>query len=398
MNQHFLRSLGALAAAAFVSIGAAGPVAASTGSSKLDLQLASTPSDGDAAGRIKLRIRGADDGRLEVRVAGLAPLSAYELIVGDVRVADVLTDDKGNGRIRFRSRPRSSKDNFLGFDPRGAMLLVRSAEGSDVLAVSVPAGGSGSSDAGEIICCVPDDDGPECEDRTEAECAAEGGVVTTATTCLPSPCAGTPPPAGGDIVCCVPDDSGPDCEDRTVEECAAEGGVVVEAASCLENPCAGTPSSDPDTRCCLPDDSGIDCEDRTPGECAAQGGVDIGPGICSVDACADAFPPGTGLEALRVSCEKRSDRSRASVDGSGFAAGSYRARIVSGANEAISGLQSAIGDQVEFDFDSDGGDIAEGASAISATFLQGSPPMVTAQVTMADGTVLVEKTVACQLR
>jgi hypothetical protein len=47
----------------------------------------------------------------------------------------------------------------------------------------------------------PDDSGPECEDRTVDECAAQGGtVVAGATSCLPKPCDGascTPDPCGG---------------------------------------------------------------------------------------------------------------------------------------------------------------------------------------------------------
>jgi hypothetical protein len=200
------------------------------------------------------------------------------------------------------------------------------------------------------------------------------------------------------VICCIPDDSGPECEDRTIEECAAQGGIVVEGNSCTLNPCAATVPGDPDIRCCLPDDSGTECEDRTPAECAAQGGVDIGAGMCTPDACADVIPPGSGGAAARVRCERRSSRSSVSVDGSGLAAGSYRARIVSGASEAVSGMQSAIGDEAEFDFDSDAGDIAEGATPISSSFLQGSSPRVLGQILNASGDVVAEGMVTCDVR
>jgi hypothetical protein len=41
---------------------------------------------------------------------------------------------------------------------------------------STPVGTSSPEPDGDIRCCVPDDGGPECEDRTPAECAARGGV------------------------------------------------------------------------------------------------------------------------------------------------------------------------------------------------------------------------------
>ncbi len=196
---------------------------------KDDVALASTGTDEDAGGRAKLSVRGSDDGRFLLQVNGLDANNAYQIVLDDVRVGDVTTNSKGRGRVRFRSNPRTGKDEFLGFDPRGGLLSVRDDAGRDLLAATIATGGSGSSDDGDIICCVPDDSGTECEDRTVEECAAEGGVVSAADSCLPNPCGGAQGPDAGDIVCCLPDDSGPECEDRTVEERAAEGGVVVAA-------------------------------------------------------------------------------------------------------------------------------------------------------------------------
>ncbi len=367
---------------------------AMTGSdNKADVDLVATGVVPDASGRAKLRLRSADEGRFEFRARGLTPGAAYELLFSEVPVGSVTADEDGRARLRFRSRPRTATDGLLGFDPRGSILVVRDVSGADVLAGDVPAGGNGSDDT-RIVCCVPDDDEIECEDRTPDECVAEGGTVSSALTCLPNPCDTTTPPAEDDVVCCLPDDSGPECEDRTVAECSAGGGIVVDAASCLENPCAGIPPLDDDTRCCEPDDSGNQCEDRLPSECAARGGVDIGAGICAVDSCADVAIP-TGNEVLDVRCEKRSSRSRASVDASGVRTGTYTARIVSGANEAASGPLASIGDEVGFDFDSDGGDIAMGATPIPSTFFSGSAPSVTAQLIDANGNVVIEATAAC---
>ena len=47
------------------------------------------------------------------------------------------------------------------------------------------------------------------EDRTAAECAARGGAVVSAGSCMPNPCGGTPP-VGTAVVCCIPDDTGPE--------------------------------------------------------------------------------------------------------------------------------------------------------------------------------------------
>jgi hypothetical protein len=249
-------------------------------------------SDPDARGQLRLTIRQASDGRLELRVRKLDASALFEVLVNGVKVGALNTRKNGSGRVRFRSRPRG-RDLTLGFDPHGAAIVVRNSAGEDVLQGTVPIATPGSDDVGKVICCVPDDSGSECEDRTPDQCAAQGGTVSTATSCLPNPCDGAPPP-NRDLICCIPNDAGPECEDRSAEQCAAQGGIVVEASSCVGNPCAGTPPpADADTRCCLPDDSGPECEDRTPTECAAQGGTDIGPGVCTIDACGAASPSST---------------------------------------------------------------------------------------------------------
>jgi hypothetical protein len=353
--------------------------------------LVSTGSDDDARGRAKLKVRDGSDGRFEVQVQRLDRGAPYEILVDGVHVAQLTTNSGGSGKVRFRSRPRNSRDELLGFDPRGALLAVRDGTGDDVLAVRL---GDSSSVGGAVICCVPDDSGPECEDRTPAECAAEGGTVSTATSCLPDPCAGVSPPAGSDVICCIPDDSGPECEDRTPAECAAQGGVVVEATSCEPNPCgAVVPPTGGDVQCCLPDDSGPECEDRTPAECAVEGGVNLGTGMCTLDSCASIPPPAGGI--VRVRCERRAGRSKVSVDGSNLAPGSYLARAASGAATVVAPAQPSIGDEVEFDFDSDSGDIAAGATPIAADFIQGTPPRVSGAILTLPGAVVVEATADC---
>ena len=401
MNAKKPRHLATAAALSIALLSLIAPLAAHAASgSKHDATLQATGADDDARGRAKVRIRGSSDGRFEIKVQRLDPASLYELVVNGVKVGEILTSSGGSGKLRFRSRPRSSKDLFLGFDPRGAAVVVRNGAGSDVLAASITT--DDNLDNGDIVCCIPDDSGPECEDRTPTECAAEGGVVSAATSCLPNPCEGAVVPGGDDdIICCLPDDSGAACEDRTPGECALQGGIAVEAGSCLDNPCVAMAPSDPDTRCCLPDNSGPECEDRTPGECFALGGIDIGAGVCALDSCAGVTFPGggtTGTGTAKVTCERRSSRSRVSVKGDNLASGDYTAVVSSGTNSAGAPARATIGDQVEFDFDSDAGDIAAGATAISTGFLVGTPPQAFAQIMDGTGTVVAEATAVCDVR
>jgi hypothetical protein len=83
----------------------------------------------------------------------------------------------------------------------------------------------------------------------------------------------------------------------------------------------------------------------------AQGGVNLGPGTCAPNPCTATMP-----------------------------------------------ARATIGDEVEFDFDSDGGDIGEGAPPIAAGFIQGTPPTVTGRLLGPDGGVVAEATVPCQVR
>ena len=254
-----------------------------------DLTL-NAPAGGAANGRARLVLANAGVGRLDLRVRGLAADASFDVLVGDVKVGTLRTTGGGQGGLRFRTQPHG-RDQMLGFDPRGALITIRDAAGVDVLLGTLPVASGGGND--KIVCCVPDDRGDECEDRTADDCTARGGTPAASTSCLPNPCAVTAPPPA-DIVCCIPDDSGPECEDRSAAECAAAGGVVVSATSCADNPCAATPPADPDIQCCIADDSGPECEDRTPAQCTAQGGVNMGPGTCSPNPCAAVSTPTTG--------------------------------------------------------------------------------------------------------
>jgi hypothetical protein len=72
--------------------------------------------------------------------------------------------------------------------------------------------------------------------------------------------------------------------------------------------------------------------------------------------------------------------------------------VTSGSNTATAVPIPAIGDQAELDFDSDPADIAAGATAIAASFIQGTPPQVTGQLLDAAGAVVAETTATCSDR
>jgi hypothetical protein len=99
---------------------------------------------------------------------------------------------------------------------------------------------------------------------------------------------------------------------------------------------------------------------------------------------------------IRVRCETRSDRSKASVDGSNLASGNYSAVLESGANSAQSKLKHTIGDEVEFDFDSNPRDIRQGATPIAKNFIVGGT--ATGKLLNANGGVVISKTVNCRRR
>jgi hypothetical protein len=99
-----------------------------------------------------------------------------------------------------------------------------------------------------------------------------------------------------------------------------------------------------------------------------------------------------------VKCEQRADRSKISVDGNGLAVGSYQARAISGSNTATAPARPTIGDEAQFDFDSDAGDIAAGATPIAPAFIQGTPPQVTGAILTIGGGVVVEATGTCVVK
>lgn len=108
------------------------------------------------------------------------------------------------------------------------------------------------------------------------------------------------------------------------------------------------------------------------------------------------------LATLRVRCEARGgSRSKISVDGNNLSPrnGSFRARVRAAGGAVTSATRRAVGDEVEFDFDSDRGDIARGATRIAARFIVArSGPDVIGELFNAQGRVVARQGVECRLR
>jgi len=240
-----------------------------------------------ARGTAKLTLRASSKGVFSIVARRLTAGTDYDVVVGGIKVGAVATNARGAGKVVFGS-PKRGRRAFLGFDPRGRSIAVRDHDGNDVLDCDMP---DGSDDASKVACCIPDDDGVECEDRKPEDCLGEGGTVSSATGCFPDPC--TPP--SGTFVCCtvdstcgafVDDDPAVGCHvDVSADHCAEKHGTVVEATSCDPNPCTPVPPVALVT-CCVPeDDDEIECEFRTADRCASKGGTVSTATSCDPNPC-----------------------------------------------------------------------------------------------------------------
>jgi len=146
-----------------------------------------------------------------------------------------------------------------------------------------------AADPNAIACCVPAADGTStCQEITADACTAANGTANAATTCLPDPCVTTPPPAA--VVCCIneTDDDGSEteCEDKSEADCAAAGGTTVQADSCEVDPCAPvTPPAGDIVACCLRHENEAECEGRTSEACTARGGTAMAGVTCDTNPC-----------------------------------------------------------------------------------------------------------------
>ena len=285
----------ALALAVGVMLGMA-TGAATAGTVKVKKDLTATSADANARGKTALNLLSGANGKFDVKASRLAPNASFAVVVRGVKVGTLQTGRSGSGKTRFSTHP-GARDVALGFDPRGATVDIRDDNGDDVLVGDIP---DDSVDPTEVACCLAQassgESEVECEDMTSDACTAANGTPAGVASCLPDPCGGTTPVPESEIVCCTnetgDDESASECEDETEAECAAAGGMVVQATSCDPNPCAPTPPTT-ETACCVPNhdaSSEIECEVTTPEACAALQGAAVAGGTCSTDPC------GTGSE------------------------------------------------------------------------------------------------------
>lgn len=111
----------------------------------------------------------------------------------------------------------------------------------------------------------------------------------------------------------------------------------------------------------------------------------------------DDSAAGTGTAKILVSCDTYSDRSKISVNGKDLVSGDYSATVTSGGVSVSGPVKATVDNEIEFDFDSDETNIAEGATAIDAGFIQGGT--VDAQI-IDDSTgepVITVENVACSI-
>jgi hypothetical protein len=102
--------------------------------------------------------------------------------------------------------------------------------------------------------------------------------------------------------------------------------------------------------------------------------------------------------ALRVRCERRTNRSKISVDANNVTPrnGRFRARVRAAGGTATSALKRAVGDEVEFDFDSN---TEAGATRIPANFIRARAGAdVVGQLLNVNGVVVASRGVECEFR
>jgi hypothetical protein len=79
--------------------------------------------------------------------------------------------------------------------------------------------------------------------------------------------------------------------------------------------------------------------------------------------------------------------------------GTFRARVRAAGGTVTSPARRAVGDEAEFDFDSDRGDIAQGATPIAARFIVArSGPDVIGELLDSQGRVVASRGVDCRFR
>ncbi len=135
--------------------------------------------------------------------------------------------------------------------------------------------------------------------------------------------------------------------------------------------------------------------------CAGESSTVSGPSEATAQATEQAIGVVPLAGSVRLRCERRSNRSKISVDGRNLSprGGIFRARVRAAGGTATSGTRRAVGDEVEFDFDSNRNDVREGATRIPASFIAArSGPDVVGEILNARGQVVASQGADCESR
>lgn len=279
---------------ALASAGSLATAGRADGAVRVHERLHATSHAPRARGSAKLTVKKGSKGTFSVAARRLAGGQSFDVVVGGLKAGTLETNAHGGGKIVFGA-PKRGDRALLGFDPRGRSLAVRDHDGHDVLDGEMPDG-----DDAKVACCLQDDDGVECDDRTPEDCMEDGGTPSSASGCFPDPCGAT----GGTSVCCtvdstcgafVDDDPQVGCHTGvSAAECAERHGTVVEATSCDPNPCAAFPPVELVT-CCVPHEDEVECEFRTAERCAEKGGTVSTATSCDPDPCGGSSDDGSSV-------------------------------------------------------------------------------------------------------
>ena len=273
------------------------PTGAHAVATKVKTTLTGTTSAPGASGRGKLVLKTASNGKFALIAHHLPASRSFDVVMRGRKIGTMATNFAGTGRLNLSTQPRPTQ-SLLGFDPRGAQIVVRDATtGDDDLTGDVP----DNSDSSEGACCFQNqgeegDNG--CDDLIPTDCAAAHGTPAGTPSCIPNPCGTTGSPGGSMVFCCTggsEDDEQmePECNETDQTDCAEKGGTVVSATSCDPNPCATTPPAQT-IICCVPDGGDTECEELTSAACTARGGQPNAATSCDSDPCGGSNDGGGG--------------------------------------------------------------------------------------------------------
>ncbi|HSR92995.1 MAG TPA: hypothetical protein VLK88_16945 [Gemmatimonadales bacterium] len=136
------------------------------------------------------------------------------------------------------------------------------------------------------------------------------------------------------------------------------------------------------------------------GACADNSSTPTAP----TDPSLKSSPPAdisVAVASIRLRCERRANRSKISVDGSGLVprAGNFRARVTASGGTVTSTVHRAVAGDVEIDFDSNPNDIRAGATRIAANFITArTGPDVVARILNAGGQVVATQGADCTVQ